>query len=238
MRQEIDSNPQIKYPNGYHEDVLLVIMEAWQCLLSEGFVAQKPNNLPRYMNPTSTTKYFVTRRGKEIETLDDFQSYRKADLLRKHQLHPTIAEKVWSIFSQGSYSTAVLEAFKQVEIAVRKGGGFPEKNYGVPLMGMAFDDKKGRLTDMRQHEAERKGKCNLFAGAIGLYKNCNQNPLSTHDPHTLRQRRSDLTYGLGCEVRDDVYILRVKIVIPGKIMHDQFKFIRRTHSVRLSKLLP
>ena len=184
MRQEIDSNPQIKYPNGYHEDVLLVIMEAWQCLLSEGFVAQKPNNLPRYMNPTSTTKYFVTRRGKEIETLDDFQSYRKADLLRKHQLHPTIAEKVWSIFSQGSYSTAVLEAFKQVEIAVRKGGGFPEKNYGVPLMGMAFDDKKGRLTDMSQHEAERKGKCNLFAGAIGLYKNCNQ----TRFPHTTLTR--------------------------------------------------
>ena len=163
------SNPQLKYPKVCDEDVLLALMEAWQCLLSEGFVAQKPTDLHTYR--TSTTKYFVTRRGQKIEKLEDYEAYRKADLLRKHQLHPIIAEKVWFIFAQGSYGTAVLEAYKQVEIAVREAGGFPEKNYGVPLMGMAFDDKKGRLTDMSQHEAERKAKCNLFAGAIGLYKN-------------------------------------------------------------------
>ena len=172
MRPEIDSNPQIKYPNGCHEDVLLVIMEAWQCLLSEGFVAQKPNNLPGgYMNPTSTTKYFVTRRGKGIETLDDFQAYRKADLLRRHQLHPIIAEKVWSIFAQGSYGTAVLEAFKQVEVAVRNAGGYAETDYGVPLMWKAFDENNGNLTDPSQSSAVRKAKAHLFAGAIGLYKN-------------------------------------------------------------------
>ena len=138
MRQEIDSNSQINYPNEYHEDVLLVIMEAWQCLLSEGFVAQKPNNLPHYTNPTSTTKYFVTRRGKTIETLEDFKTYRKADLLRKHQLHPIIAQKVWSLFLQGDYDTAVFQAFKQVEVAVREAGYYADTELGVRLMRSAF----------------------------------------------------------------------------------------------------
>ena len=171
MSLEIDSNPQIKYPNGCHEDVLLVIMEAWQCLLSEGFVAQKPNKLPRYTNPTSTTKYFVTRRGKGIETLDDFQAYRKADLLRRHQLHPIIAEKVWFIFAQGSYGTAVLEAFKQVEVAVRKAGNYAETDYGTNLMKKAFHANNGNLTDQNQQEAEKDARFFLFAGAIGSYKN-------------------------------------------------------------------
>lgn len=165
------NNPNLNYPYKSHEGVLFALMEAWQCLLSEGFVAPRPANLRSTTGMSQNTTYFVTRRGQKIQTLEDFQAYRTADLLRKHQLHPIIAEKVWFIFAQSSYGTAVLEAFKQVEIAVRKAGGFPEKNYGVPLMGMAFDDEKGRLTDMSQHEAERKAKCNLFAGAIGLYKN-------------------------------------------------------------------
>ena len=91
---------------------LFALMEAWQCLVCERFVAPRPTRLAGSTNISSNITYFVTRRGKKIETLDDFEAYRKADLLRKHQLHPIIAEKVWLIFAQGSYSTAVLEAFQ------------------------------------------------------------------------------------------------------------------------------
>lgn len=177
MRREIEegssrSNPNLNYPHGIRNDVLFALMEAWQWLEREGFVTPMPTSVATYSTTaTYGTEYFISRRGKKLQTLEDYEAYRKADLLRKHQLHPIIAEKVWAIFAQGSYGTAVLEAFKQVEVAVREAGGFPEKNYGVPLMGMAFDDEKGRLTDMSQHDAERKAKCNLFAGAIGLYKN-------------------------------------------------------------------
>ena len=171
MRQEIESNSQINYPNGYHEDVLLVIMEAWQCLLSEGFVAQKPNNLPGYTNPTSTTKYFITRRGKKIETLEDFKAYRKADLLPKAQLYPIIAKKVWPLFLQGDYDTAVFQAFKQVEVAVREAGYYADTELGVRLMRNAFDKEDGALTDLSQQQAEKQARSDLFAGAIGSYKN-------------------------------------------------------------------
>ena len=165
------SNPQLKYPKVCDEDVLSALMEAWQYLLSEGFVAPLPKDLPSNPRTISTTTYFVTRRGKKIETLEDFEAYRKADLLQKHQLHPIIAEKVWSIFSQGSCGTAILEAFKQVEIAVRKAGGYAKTDYGTDLMRNAFDANNGKLTDKNQPKGERDARAHLFAGAIGAYKN-------------------------------------------------------------------
>ena len=176
MKYEIDRNSHINYPYGCHEDVLFALMEAWQYLVSERYVAPRPTNLPHNQIITSATAYFVTRRGKEIETPDDFEDYRKADLLRKHQLHPIIADKVWRIFAQGSYGTAVSEAFKQVEIAVREAGGYTKDNYGKDyygkvLMETAFNVNDGKLTNEDLHEPEKLGMRNLFMGAIGLYKN-------------------------------------------------------------------
>ena len=171
------NNPNLNYPYKPHEDVLFALMEAWQCLLSEGFVAPRPANLRSTTGMSQNTTYFVTRRGQKIQTLEDYEDYRKADLLRKHQLHPIIADKVWRIFAQGDYDAAVSVAFKHVEIAVRKAGSYEAKDYGVPLMRKAFDDDDGNLTDPEQEPAEKKAKAHLFAGAIGLYKN----PSSHHE---------------------------------------------------------
>lgn len=165
------NNSNLNYPYKSHEGVLFALMEAWQCLLSEGFVAPRPANLKSTRGMSQNTTYFVTRRGQKIQTLEHFQAYRKADLLRKHQLHPIIAEKVWSIFAQGSYRTAVLEAFIQVEIAVREAGGYKHSDYGKQLILDAFNVKTGPLRDQKQEPAEKEAARNLFAGAIGLYKN-------------------------------------------------------------------
>ena len=172
MAMEIEKNPQLNY--SYECRVLiLAVMEAWQFLLSEGFLAP----IPKDLRSVTTTTYFVTRRGKKIETLEDFEAYRKADLLRKHQLHSIIAEKVWSIFAQGSYGTAVLEAFRQVEVAVRKAGNYAENDRGTDLMRNAFNIDNGNLTDKTRLPAVRQAMSDLFSGAIGLYKN----PSSHHD---------------------------------------------------------
>ena len=168
---ERNRNPNLNYPYGHREEVLFALMEAWQCLVCERFVAPIPTNLARVKSARTHTIYFVTRRGKKIETLEDFEAYRKADLLRKQQIHPIIAEKVWSIFAQGSYGTAVLEAFKQVEIAVRDAGDYDETDYGTNLMRKAFHADDSKLTDKKQQEAEKQARYFLFAGAIGAYKN-------------------------------------------------------------------
>ena len=70
--------PNLNYPKGTREEVLFALMEAWQCLVSEGFVAPRPTDLPRDYSTTSATTYFVTRRGRKIETLEDFEAYRES----------------------------------------------------------------------------------------------------------------------------------------------------------------
>ena len=172
MSSAIENNSNLKYSYGCHDSVLLALMEAWQWLEREGFVAIKPRRLARNTaSVPGATYYFVTRRGKKVETPEALQTYRKANLLPKGQLHPIIAQKVWSIFLQGDYDTAVFQAFKQVEVSVRKAGGYNEKDIGVKLMSQAFNETTGNLTDQNQHPDERKSRLLLFMGAIGSYKN-------------------------------------------------------------------
>lgn len=85
--------------------------------------------------------------------------------------HPTVQQKVLPIFFQGDYDTAVFQAFKQVEIAVREAGGYEATDYGIDLMRKAFHVDTGRLTDSSQTRTERQAKSDIFAGAIGGYKN-------------------------------------------------------------------
>lgn len=118
-----------------------------------------------------STTYFITRRGQIIETPEDLMAYRKADLLPKRQLHPLIAQKVWSLFLRGDYDIAIFQGFKEVEIAVRKTGGYENTDYGVPLMREAFHPDRGNLTDFDQQDGEKRATSDLFAGAIGSYKN-------------------------------------------------------------------
>ncbi len=98
-------------------------------------------------------------------------SYLKASLLPRALLHPQIADKVYSLFIGGEDDTAVFQAFKEVEIAVRTAANLSTSDLGTPLMRKAFDVNTGPLTDSTQLSAERQALSDLFAGAIGSYKN-------------------------------------------------------------------
>ena len=159
-----------KYPRECDNAILCALMEAWQWLERERLVAPKPV-FEREIRGGGGPPYFVTRRGKSIETSDDLASYRKANLLPKHQLHPMIAQKVWALFLRGDYDTAVFQGFKEVEIAVREAMVDTDKNHGVDLMRKAFHLERGKLTDPDQQKAEKQAISDLFAGAIGYYRN-------------------------------------------------------------------
>jgi uncharacterized protein (TIGR02391 family) len=152
-----------EYPQQYWKSIGKVVMEAWVWLEREGLIAPEPGSQGDWV--------FVTRRGQQIKTAADLQSYRRSDLLPKRQLHPAIAQKVWATFLRGEYDTAVFQAFKEVEVAVRQTGKFTNKDYGVDLMRKAFHVSTGPLTDKTEPESERDALSHLFAGAIGLYKN-------------------------------------------------------------------
>jgi uncharacterized protein (TIGR02391 family) len=89
----------------------------------------------------------------------------------KDALHPKIREDVWALYHRGKYDTALFEAMKAVEVAVRDGAGLTDKDIGTSLMRKAFDPETGVLTDMNAEKAEREARSHLFSGAIGSYKN-------------------------------------------------------------------
>ena len=160
-----------KYPPRHDDAILFALMEAWQWLDREGFVAPKPTSLSGIRSLGMVITYFVTRRGQTIETPEALEAYRKANLLPQRQLHPIIAQKVWATFLRGDYDIAVFQGFKDVEIAVRQAGGYTNADYGVDLMRKAFHIQTGNLTDFNQQNSERQARSDLFAGAIGSYKN-------------------------------------------------------------------
>jgi uncharacterized protein (TIGR02391 family) len=152
-------------------EVDLALMEALAWLRSAGLLVERASAIGSW--------FFISRRGKLITSRDDFAAYRKAGLLPKSQLHSLIASKVYPAFMRGEYDTAVFQAFREVEVAVRDAGKFGPTDYGTDLMREAFrpDMKKGQsvtpgpLTDTQIPAAEQEAMANLFAGAIGLYKN-------------------------------------------------------------------
>jgi uncharacterized protein (TIGR02391 family) len=90
---------------------------------------------------------------------------------------------VWQLFHRSKYDTAVFEAMKAVEVAVREAAGLTPKDIGTDLMRAAFNVKDGPLTDMQALPAERQARSDLFAGAVGSYKN----------PHSHRNTHASVT---------------------------------------------
>ena len=101
----------------------------------------------------------------------NLESDPPSGLLPKKLLHPVIEQKIRSSFDSDDYDTAVFIAFKEVEVSVRKAGGFQDTDIGIDLMRKAFKVDGGPLTDSYLPKAESEALQHLFAGAIGLYKN-------------------------------------------------------------------
>ena len=148
---------------GNNDRVEKALMEAWAWLVRENLLVEKGS--PSY------GWFFISRRGARIRNRQDFQAYKKSNVLPKASLHPVIAERVWSSFVRGEYDTAVFQAFKEVEVATRSAGSFAATDIGIDLVGKAFNINSGPLADMSLPEAERRAMLNLFVGAVGLFKN-------------------------------------------------------------------
>jgi uncharacterized protein (TIGR02391 family) len=154
----------------YKQDAVnSAFLEAWAWLVREGLLIS-----------TKDDTYLISRRGIKLKGRQDLEAYRKSNILPKGSLHPVIADRVWPNFIRGEYETAVFQAFKEVEVAVRTAGGFQATDIGTDLMEKAFDYKFGPLTDLGLPDADRKAMLALFAGAVGLFKNP-----SSHQHRTL-----------------------------------------------------
>lgn len=152
------------YPRQAVPAVTRAIMEGWNWMLNNGLLAPTPDD-------PHGDWVFLTRAAEKLQDPADFEVFRKATLLSPKLLHSRIIDSAWPTFIRGKHDTAVFEAFKEVEVAVRAACGYDAKVIGVPLMRQAFHTENGLLTDKSLPEAERQSLSDLFAGSIGSYKN-------------------------------------------------------------------
>lgn len=167
---------------GHETEVALAIAEALNWLRVQGLVVPAPG-----VNGTHGW-LVLSRRGKKIESKEDFKRFLEAASFPKRMLHPSIADKVWLDLIRGDLADAVFSAFRAVEEAVREAGGYADAVIGVDLMRKAFDPKGGPLTDLSQEDGERLALSHLFAAAIGSYKNPHSHrTVSISDPKEAQE---------------------------------------------------
>jgi uncharacterized protein (TIGR02391 family) len=83
----------------------------------------------------------------------------------------------------GAYRTAVFEALREGEVTVREVGCFGPEKYGKSLMRDACGPPDGPLIDKTALKSEQESLADLFAGAIGLYKNASSHRTGVgHNP--------------------------------------------------------
>jgi uncharacterized protein (TIGR02391 family) len=155
---------QHPYPLSKREAIDLALAEAWAWLEAQGLTVRAPDS-----NGDRGWRV-LSRRALRFENEPEFVQYAVARLLPEEVLHSRIADKVWLAFMRGEFDVAVFQAMKAVEVAVRDASGLSDM-IGVPLMRAAFSPEKGSLTDAESDGGERVARMELFAGAIGSYKN-------------------------------------------------------------------
>lgn len=154
-----------QYPRERKREIDLAFAEALAWLEAQGLIVPAEG-----MSGSSGWRH-LSRRARRFENEADFHNFSAARRLPKEALHPRISDVVWHAFIRGEYDVAVFQAMKAVEVAVREGAGMPDALLGVRLMRAAFAPKNGPLTDGAADEGEQVARMELFAGAIGSYKN-------------------------------------------------------------------
>lgn len=150
------------YPR--RDQITTAIREAWVWLEGQGLLYPSPQQL-------RGDARLLSRKARRLASEPNARRALTGHKLPKETLHPAIREDVWALYHRGKYDTAVFEAMKAVEVAVRDAGQFSPRDLGCPLMRKAFAPEEGPLTDKSTDRGEQQALSDLFAGAIGAYKN-------------------------------------------------------------------
>jgi uncharacterized protein (TIGR02391 family) len=153
------------YDHSRRDEVHLALAEAWAWLEAQGLL------VPASGGNGANGFRLLSRRARAFTDARGFTDFVVARRLPKEALHPKISDTVWQAFMRSEYDVAVFQAMKAVEVAVREASKLSAKEIGTNLMRKAFDPNGGPLADMQTEPSERQARSDLFAGAIGSYKN-------------------------------------------------------------------
>jgi hypothetical protein len=170
-------NPQTPnqglYPLNQRAALVEAVREAWAWLEGQALLVPDPQYMDRGAGPR-----VPSRRARQLAKEQAPHRAFSARRIPKEALHPEIREDVWQLFHRGKFDTAVFEAMKAVEAAVRAAAGRTAKDIGAPLMRKAFDAKNGPLTDMAVDDSERESArasicgCNWLLQESSLAPKC------------------------------------------------------------------
>jgi uncharacterized protein (TIGR02391 family) len=178
------------------------ISRAWRALEKADFIEEPdPDN--------GKNGYRVATESGRAAIMDvDFGATKVRSMVTREMFHPSLPDAAWNAFRVGDYDTAVFEAFKAVESAVRKKfdqrkpGALTETDYGNMLMTKAFNPDNGPLTCMAAPRTRREARRDLFKGALGELRN----PKAHQDPtiiDTLIAAEEMMTAGVLMRIVDD-----------------------------------
>lgn len=126
----------------------------------------------RGSNAEGEETYFPTRTGFRIQKNEFVRRVvNNLTLSPNEYLHPVIKEKSLSLLNLNKKESAIVEAFKCIEVTIRKSAAYGNEKHGVNLIRQAFHPDTGPLTDMNLLYAEREAFSNYISGAFGLYRN-------------------------------------------------------------------
>lgn len=137
------------------------IVEAWDWIRLKGLVAQDPSQ-------SSPAFVFITRLG--IRFLDEGLAPLKIQDRLDVDVSPILGPAK-ALFLMGKSETAAFESLKAVEVRVRELAGLGNDLTSTKLMRAAFQPGSGPLTDLATTGGEQVALMELFAGAIGSFKN-------------------------------------------------------------------
>jgi uncharacterized protein (TIGR02391 family) len=158
-------NQEPLYPRDQRRGIGVALREAWAWLEAQGLIIPPDDDNGR------NGWRVLSRRARRFESETEFANYAVARMLPREMLHPRIADKVWMAYMRGEFDVAAFQAMKAVEVSVRDAADLGNNLVGVPLMRAAFSPDKGPLTELNTERGEQVARMELFAGAIGSYKN-------------------------------------------------------------------
>src|SRR5262249_4201186 len=135
-----------EYPHSYHYPapqrgaLEQAIREAWFWLEGAALLIPAPG-----FSGVNTMR-ILSRLAEKLAREPDPRRALTVRRLTKDALHPKIREDVWALYHRGKFDTAVFEAMKAVEVAVREAAGLTRADLGVALMRKAFDVENGAVT--------------------------------------------------------------------------------------------
>ena len=137
------------------------VSDTWAWLVAEGCVGPDPKQ--------SSGWYRVTERGQRLSE-EGTLSNVFADQRIPEDIHEQLRESR-TLFRGGKIELGVFAAMREVEVSLRDKSGSSNDLIGVALARQALHPEKGPLADNRLEKGECQAIADLYAGALGAFKN-------------------------------------------------------------------